>query len=148
MGRDLTLYVSVSWYYLQFLHELCFVCRNTDSCTKSNGGCDDNALCSHASPSNAVVCTCKVGFTMSGTGSDAVCVGELKREKPCLKIFLIFSHVDSCTKSNGGCNDNALCSHASPSNAVVCTCKVGFTMKGTGSDAICVGELVLLTVSS
>ena len=47
-----------------------------DSCEVNNGGCDPNALCSHDSTSNAVICTCKTGYTNTGTGSNVVCTGN------------------------------------------------------------------------
>ena len=50
-----------------------------DSCLVDNGQCDPNATCSHNATTNAVVCTCNIGFTDigSGSGSDVRCIGML-----------------------------------------------------------------------
>ena len=48
-----------------------------DSCLVKNGGCDANSNCSHESPSNAVICTCKTGYTNTGSAANVTCTGEL-----------------------------------------------------------------------
>ena len=48
----------------------------SDSCTVNNGGCDPNAFCSHDTTTNAVQCTCKTGYTNTGSGSTTVCKGN------------------------------------------------------------------------
>ena len=47
-----------------------------DACDVKNGGCDVNAICSHANGTYAVVCTCKTGYTNTGTGSTVNCTGN------------------------------------------------------------------------
>lgn len=47
-----------------------------DSCQVENGGCDTNAICSHDSKTNAVKCTCKTGYTNTGSSSNVICKGE------------------------------------------------------------------------
>ena len=47
-----------------------------DSCLVKNGGCDTNAVCSHHSKTNAVKCTCKTGYTNTGSESNVVCTGK------------------------------------------------------------------------
>ena len=41
-----------------------------------NGGCCNNADCSHEYSTNAVKCTCKMGYRGVGSGSDMVCVND------------------------------------------------------------------------
>lgn len=48
----------------------------SDTCQLCNGGCDADAICSHDPTTNAVVCTCKVGYTNVGIGSTVVCKGN------------------------------------------------------------------------
>ncbi|CAF3032031.1 unnamed protein product, partial [Rotaria socialis] len=81
-------------------------CR--DSCAVNNAGCDANAVCSHDAKTNAVVCTCKTGYTNTGSGANIVCT-------------------DSCAVNNGGCGASATCSYDATTNAVKCTCKTGYT---------------------
>ncbi|CAF4870712.1 unnamed protein product, partial [Rotaria socialis] len=45
----------------------------SDTCTLSNGGCDQNAVCSHDAKTNAAVCSCKTGYTNTGSGSNVIC---------------------------------------------------------------------------
>ena len=94
----------------------------SDSCQVNNGGCDTNAVCSHDTTTNAVKCTCKTGYTNTGTGSTVVCT-------------------DSCQVNNGGCDPNAACSHDAVSNVVVCTCKTGYTNTGANSTVVCTGNI-------
>ncbi|CAF1303926.1 unnamed protein product, partial [Rotaria magnacalcarata] len=44
-----------------------------DSCTVNNGGCSSNANCSHNALTNAVICTCKAGYTNTGSAANVVC---------------------------------------------------------------------------
>ncbi|CAM4896846.1 unnamed protein product [Rotaria socialis] len=108
----------------------------SDSCKVSNGACDRNAVCSHDAKTNAVVCTCKAGYTNTGSGSKVVCTGMMishgiKKIRPHPYIS------DSCTVRNGACGRNAVCSHHAKTNAVVCTCKAGYTNTGSGSKVVC-----------
>ena len=48
-----------------------------DSCQVNEGGCDLNAICSHNTTTNAVICTCKAGYTNSGSQSTVVCKGKI-----------------------------------------------------------------------
>lgn len=48
-----------------------------DSCQVENGGCCGNAICSHDGTTNAVRCTCKTGYTNTGSGGNTVCTGKL-----------------------------------------------------------------------
>lgn len=50
-----------------------------DSCLKDNGGCDKNAACSHDQSTNAVKCTCKIGYTNVGSESNVTCTGTYSR---------------------------------------------------------------------
>ena len=49
---------------------------STDSCRVLNGGCDNNAVCSHKAPSNEVICNCKVGYTNTGSSANVTCTGK------------------------------------------------------------------------
>lgn len=58
-----------------FFHSL--TCSYLDECKVKNGGCDVNADCSHNATTNAVVCTCKVGYTDTAPETDkTVCTGN------------------------------------------------------------------------
>ena len=46
-----------------------------DACEVKNGGCDCNAVCSHDSTTYAVVCTCKTGYTNTGSATNVTCTG-------------------------------------------------------------------------
>lgn len=108
-----------------------------DSCQVNNGGCGDNAICSHDDVSDAVKCTCKIGFTNVGSSSAIVCKGRAfysGRFKCIDHLFL-----DSCEVKNGGCDPNAVCSHDSKSNAVRCSCKGGYTNIGCAYAVVCKG---------
>ena len=48
----------------------------TDSCQVKNGGCDANAACSHDPSNNQVLCTCKTGYTNTGSASNVNCTGR------------------------------------------------------------------------
>ncbi|CAF2019550.1 unnamed protein product [Rotaria magnacalcarata] len=78
------------------------------SCSKNNGGCGKNALCSENRKTSAIKCTCKTGYTNTGSAVHVVCK-------------------DSCTIKNGGCGPHAACSHHAKTNAVQCTKKAGHT---------------------
>ena len=108
-----------------------------------NGGCDANAICSHVPKTNEIKCTCKSGYTNTGSAF-AVCSGESLNEsteetrKQRYLLFTIFQ--DSCKIDNGGCDENAVCSHDARTNAVKCTCKTGYMNTGCSSNVICTGE--------
>lgn len=51
-----------------------------DTCQINNGGCDGNALCSHDATTNACKCTCKTGYTNTGSSSNVICTGKLKKK--------------------------------------------------------------------
>ncbi|CAF2267776.1 unnamed protein product [Rotaria magnacalcarata] len=91
-------------------------------CRDNNGGCGKNALCSEDRKTSAIKCTCKTGYTNTGSAVHVVCK-------------------DSCTIKNGGCGRHAACSHHAKTNAVKCTCKTGYTNKGSGSKVICKGTV-------
>ncbi|CAF5012886.1 unnamed protein product, partial [Rotaria sp. Silwood1] len=90
-----------------------------DSCYENNGGCGENAVCSHESGTFAVVCKCQVGYINSGSDSTLSCI-------------------DSCKRDNGGCQPGAVCSHDPVTFAVVCGCPDGFVNSGCGADSKCV----------
>ena len=48
----------------------------SDSCNTKNGGCGRNTDCSHDSKTNAVVCTCKTGYTNTGDDTSLTCTGK------------------------------------------------------------------------
>ena len=48
---------------------------SVDSCLVNNGGCDPSALCSHDPRTNACQCSCKNGYTNTGSMSNVVCTG-------------------------------------------------------------------------
>lgn len=118
----------------------------SDSCEVNNGGCDPNAACSHDAATNAVKCTCKTGYTNTGSGSTVVCTGKISNEYFLLSFTLfknlISNHIsDSCQVNNGGCDPCASCSHDPTTNAVQCTCKIGYTNTGSGSNVVCKGNI-------
>jgi len=47
-----------------------------DSCKEKNGGCDCNAICSHNPTTFDVVCTCKTGYTNTGSEANVTCTGK------------------------------------------------------------------------
>ncbi|CAF2033822.1 unnamed protein product [Rotaria magnacalcarata] len=81
-------------------------------CHDNNGGCGPNALCSEDPTTSAVKCTCKTGYTNTGSGVHVVCK-------------------DSCTIKNGGCGPHAACSHHAKTNAVICTFNIPANAKWT-----------------
>ncbi|UJR19689.1 hypothetical protein I4U23_022823 [Adineta vaga] len=87
-------------------------------CTINNGGCPLNSVCSSSSTTGTVTCTCKTGYTNTGSSTSVVCT-------------------DSCKVNNGGCDTNAACSHECATYAVKCTCKNGFRNTGSASAVQC-----------
>lgn len=122
---------------------LCLSNPPIDTCLVNNGGCDTNAICSHETTTNAVKCTCKTGYVFTGTGSNASCTGNidwLNLNTKNRRIYRLFrSPPDACEVSNGGCDRNAICSHEKNTNAVVCTCKTGYTDTLSGGGVSCTG---------
>lgn len=110
-----------------------------DACDVKNGGCDVNAACSHQNGSYAVVCTCKTGYTNTGSASTVNCTGKdhLIHSKTDLPVCGPVS--DSCLVKNGGCDLNANCLHEGETFAVKCVCKTGFTNTGTDGSVTCKG---------
>ena len=47
-----------------------------DPCLEDNGGCDENALCSYDASTNKAQCTCKTGYTNTGTAPIVTCTGN------------------------------------------------------------------------
>ena len=117
-----------------------------DSCQVNNGACDVNAVCSHDGSSNAVVCTCKTGYTNTGSAPTVNCTGKTLVALTASfhpKIHLSRLVVDTCLVNNGGCDANAICSHDSASNVVKCYCKIGYTFAGNGSNLVCTGNSII-----
>ena len=115
----------------------------SDDCKINNGGCDINAECSHHATTNAVICTCKVGYTNTAPeGTKTVCTGKSSlfssKRRELLHLIRVFA--DSCLVNNGGCDINAICSHNASNNAAQCTCKTGYTNTGSSSNVICTGK--------
>ena len=120
-----------------------------DACTIGNGGCDSNSICSHDEKTNGVVCTCKTGYTNTTPGSGATCTGKKICRASFFRGLVGRDHkqsfrapfVDSCQVKNGGCDVNSVCSHENNTNAVVCTCKTGYTNTGSRSSVTCTGRV-------
>ena len=115
----------------------------TDTCQVQNGGCDNNAICSHDGTSNVVVCTCKTGYANTGSAPNVTCTGEstASNTESChATTFISPLSIDTCQVTNGACDANAFCSHDGTSNAVVCTCKTGYTNTGNQSNVVCTGS--------
>ena len=114
-----------------------------DTCQVQNGGCDVNAICSHDGITNAVTCRCKTGYTNTGSATNVSCTGRsiicITTSRTATSLG-ICTFIDTCLVSNGGCDPNAICSHETPSNAVTCTCKTGYSDTGNGSNVVCTGE--------
>ncbi|CAF1541339.1 unnamed protein product [Rotaria magnacalcarata] len=94
------------------------------SCRNNNGGCGKNALCSENRKTSAIKCTCKTGYTNTGSAVRVVCK-------------------DSCTIKNGGCGPRAACSHHAKTNAVKCTKKAGHTNTRSAS-----GDIRIVNISA
>ena len=122
----------------------------SDSCLVNNGGCDVNAICSHNSSNNAAQCTCKTGYTNTGSSSNVICTGKrccaTGRRQVSSRFFAVIA--DSCLVSNGGCDANAICSHDNKTFDVVCTCKTGYTNTGSAPSVVCTGQITVLSLSS
>ncbi|CAF2135030.1 unnamed protein product, partial [Rotaria magnacalcarata] len=80
------------------------------------------ATCSHYATTNAVICTCKSGYTNTGSAVNVVCT-------------------DSCTFNNGGCGANATCSYNATTNTVKCTCAGDYFYMGSASQDIRTGTI-------
>lgn len=128
--------VEARYFNSSFSHRI-------DSCLVKNGGCDINALCSHHSRTNAVKCTCKTGYTNTGSDSQVICTGEIDIDFDLHTYqFLSFTYfLDSCRVKNGGCDVNAICSHETSTFEVQCTCKIGYTNTGSDSNVTCTGNV-------
>jgi alpha-tubulin suppressor-like RCC1 family protein len=143
------------------------ICVGVDACSRGNGGCDPNALCTDAP--GAVVCTCKPGYQGNGAeGTALVCTldnpcaienGGCDPNATCSPVgasvsctcnpgytgnnqagkSLVCTPVDRCLTFNGGCDPNATCT---PSGSdVTCACRTGYVDNGqTGTALICVRE--------
>ena len=65
---------------LTSLHELDEISKIQiclDACLVDNGGCDCNAICSHDPKTFATVCTCKTGYTNTGSAVNVTCTGKI-----------------------------------------------------------------------
>ena len=78
---------SVHWFCIVFLK---------DKCVINNGDCGSNAVCSHDSKTFAIKCTCKTGFTNTGSGSQVVCKGRTA-ELNCARIRLTSIFLVRCS---------------------------------------------------
>ena len=47
-----------------------------DICDVNNGGCDTNAACSHDATTFAHKCTCKTGYSNTGSDFNVTCTGQ------------------------------------------------------------------------
>lgn len=108
-------------------------------CDVKNGGCARNAICSYNLTTHAVICTCRIGFTNTGSGSNMTCTGNVTKISNWDSMSGLIP-LDSCKIKNGGCDKNAKCSHVKTTNAVKCTCNVGFVNVGSDSQVICKRE--------
>ena len=110
-----------------------------DSCHVENGGCDQDAICSHNASTNAVVCSCRTGYSYTDDASSR-CTGlHVPVFDRCLSGISFLSSLDSCQVNNGGCDQNAICSHEAVTNAVVCQCRSGYTNTGCAVTVKCTG---------
>lgn len=118
-----------------------------DSCDVNNGGCDPNAECSHDA-TNAVKCTCKTGYTNTGSDFNVVCTGNIRYwchlTTQNIRNQLSKLILDSCQVENGGCGSCGICSHEPTTNAVKCTMKTGYTNTGSGSTIVCTGKAIFI----
>lgn len=128
-SRYLFLIMNVAHMYIYFL----------DSCLVNNGGCDPYATCSQDEETNSVKCTCKPGFTNTGTECHVKCEGIV-----CI-VYLVFTnhkhYLDSCKIDNGGCPEFSTCFHDDQTNAVKCNCNTGYTNVGTDCHVQCQGKI-------
>ena len=51
----------------------------------NNGGCEVNAICSHDKTTNDVKCTCKTGYTNTGSQTNINCTGMIRLLTYCVK---------------------------------------------------------------
>ncbi|KAM7006971.1 LOW QUALITY PROTEIN: stabilin-1 [Tautogolabrus adspersus] len=82
-------------------------CKELDLCSRYNGGCSENAICTKVSAGERT-CTCREGYT----GDGVVCL-----------------ELDGCLVNNGGCHPSAKCIRAGP-NITSCVCQFGFQGSG------------------
>lgn len=106
LATQIQVLVQLSYAQVIFFHErflssklffYLFYFQPLDSCVVNNGGCGANAICSHDSTTNACKCTCKTGYTNTGSDPSVVCTGimlpsrrqsKLGHEKICITISL------------------------------------------------------------
>lgn len=69
-GRN-TYFKSIVKSFVLYIHLPMFI----DSCLVNNGGCNTNAICSHDTATNECRCTCKTGYTNTGTANNVTCTG-------------------------------------------------------------------------
>ena len=50
-------------------------------CEVKNGGCHANASCAYKNSDDVVVCTCKTGFTNTGSATEVICAGPTGVER-------------------------------------------------------------------
>jgi hypothetical protein len=115
-----------------------FLQLSADSCKVKNGDCHVTAQCSHDPVTFAVKCICRTGYTNTGSGSTVVCTGMCHKNEHSFHFHFEYWQ-DSCQVNSGGCDVNAICSHDNTTNAVVCTCRPGFTNTGTNDNVKCTG---------
>ena len=75
-------HVCIYFYYSYFLlkyssfaflfHSICLAI-----CEVKNGGCHANATCSYSATNNVITCTCKTGFTNTGSATNVTCTGKI-----------------------------------------------------------------------
>lgn len=53
-----------------------FFFMSIDSCLVKNGGCDVNAICSHDNKTFGIICTCKTGYSNTGSTTNVTCTGK------------------------------------------------------------------------
>lgn len=69
-------FVKVTFVILnQFQIKISFICIS-DTCNVNNGECGSDATCSHDPKTNAVQCTCNIGFTNTSLTPNVVCTGK------------------------------------------------------------------------
>ena len=116
---------------------------NLDLCEYKNGGCDNNATCSHDSPIDVANCTCKPGYRDSDPSpTNVVCIGKsfCLWGIRCIE-YMRLDNLDLCEYKNGGCDNNATCSHDSPIDVANCTCKPGYRDSDPSpTNVVCIGK--------
>lgn len=128
-------YRSTIWSYVFLLSFL-------DSCLVNNGNCDVNADCSHDTATFGVVCTCKKGYSNTGTNGVVKCTGKwiLLMIVKILPTRRLSFFSETCKVNNGGCDVNSICTFDANNGGVKCTCKVGYTDVDQSQVVICKGE--------